>query len=100
MTLRHVVLMKMAATTAAERAEHAARLAAALEALPQHIEQIIRLEAGVNSLESAGNWDLALTVDVADEAALEVYRNHPEHLKVAELIRELAAERCAVDYSV
>ncbi len=98
MTLRHVVMMKMDAASAHERTEHATRLAAALRALPPHIEQILALEVGVNTLENPGNWDLALTVDVADEHALELYRNHPEHLKVLQLIQELVADRCAVDH--
>ena len=100
MTLRHIVLMKMDAVSPEERATRTAKLAAALEALAPHIEQIISLTVGINVLESPSNWDLALTVDVADEAALQVYRSHPEHVKVAELIQKFVAERCAVDYLV
>ncbi|MEO7348752.1 MAG: Dabb family protein [Terrimesophilobacter sp.] len=100
MTLRHVVVMKMGAASARERTESAATLAAALEALPPHIAQILALTVGLNMIENPGNWDLALTVDVADEEALEVYRHHPEHLKVAKLIQETVGERCAVDYLV
>lgn len=100
MTLRHVVMLKMDARSLQERAERAARLAAALEALPQHIEHIMALSVGVNSVERPGNWDLVLTVDVADEAALDAYREHPEHVKVMELISLSVAERCAVDFHV
>lgn len=98
MTLRHVVMMKMAADTSEESAERAALLAGELEDLPPKVEQIVALSVGLNTLENPGNWDLVLTVDVADEAALDGYRNHPEHLKVAELIQQIVAERCAVDY--
>lgn len=99
MILRHVVLMKMDASSSAQRTERSATLAAALEALPSHIEQILALSVGLNSLDNPGNWDLALTVDLADEDALGVYRNHPEHRKVIALIEQLVAERCAVDFS-
>ena len=98
MILRHVVLMRMAANSPEERSERAALLAAKLEALPPHIGQIIALTVGLNILDNPGNWDLALTVDVADEAALDAYRTHPEHLKVVQLINEIVVERCAVDY--
>ncbi len=100
MILRHVVLMKMAAGLSEESSKRAALLAAELEALPHHIEQILALSVGMNTIENPGNWDLALTVDVADEDALNVYRTHPEHLKVAQLINEIVAERCAVDFMV
>lgn len=98
--LRHIVLFRMKATGDAERAASVARLSGALTALPPHIDQIRALSVGANVLQRPGNWDLALTVDVDDAAALEVYRVHPEHQKVLALIDELAAERCAVDVTV
>ena len=100
MILRHVVVMKMAGETYDERHEQAALLAAALEALPPHIEQILSLTVGLNTIEGPDNWDLALTVDVADEVALDLYRNHPEHLTVTKLIQEIVSDRCAVDFVV
>lgn len=98
--LRHIVLLRMNAATEAERASQAGRLSDALNALPPHIEQIRALSVGRNILENPGNWDLALTVDVDDEAGLDAYRKHPEHLKVIELINETVADRCAVDFPV
>ena len=100
MILRHVVMMKMVAASAEERTERAVLLAAELEALPSKVDQILALSVGVNTLENPGNWDLVLTVDVADAAALEAYRTHPEHLKVLKLIQQIVADRCAVDYLV
>lgn len=97
MTLRHIVMFKMDATTDNERARRAATLAAALEALPSHIEQIRSLSVGANNLDRPGNWDLLLTVDVADEAALDAYRDHPEHVKIMQLTAQTVAERCAID---
>jgi hypothetical protein len=90
----------MDAETDAERNARAGRIRDALTALPPHIPQIIRLEVGANSIVRPGNWDLALTVDVADAVALELYRGHPEHQKVLQLINELVADRCAVDFDI
>ncbi len=98
--LRHIVLFRMKATADAERASSVERLSGALLALPAHIGEIRALSVGANILERPGNWDLALTVDVDDLDALEVYRLHPEHKKVLALVDELAAERCAVDFTV
>lgn len=98
MILRHIVSMRMDAATPAEREERAETLAAALRSLPAHVDEIRSLTVGLNVLDRPGNWDLVLTVDVDDESALEVYRNHPEHQKVMGLIQELVADRCAVDF--
>jgi hypothetical protein len=98
--LRHLVLLRMKATSDAARAASVSQLSDALRALPAHIDEIRYLSVGANTLESPGNWDLALTVDVADAAALEVYRAHPEHQKVLALINELVADRAAVDFTV
>jgi Stress responsive A/B Barrel Domain len=98
--LRHIVLMQMGAETDAERAADVARLCDALLALPAHISQIRELSVGTNVVERPGNWDLALTVDLDDAVALEEYRGHPEHVKVLQLIEQIVADRCAVDFTV
>lgn len=100
MTLRHIVMFKMNAETEHERDAQAARLVAALEALPPNIQQIRALSVGVNTVHRPGNWDVVLTVDVDDEAALELYRNHPDHVTVMQLVAQTVAERCAVDFRV
>ena len=98
--LRHIVLLRMNATSDAEREASVARLSEALTALPALIDQIRELSVGANVVVRPGNWDLALTVDVDDAAALEEYREHPDHQKVLRLINELVADRCAVDFAV
>ncbi len=98
--LRHIVLLRMNATSDAEREASIARLTEALTSLPTHIDQIRVLTVGANVVVRPGNWDLALTVDVDDASALEEYRGHPEHQKVLALINELVADRCAVDFVV
>ncbi len=98
--LRHIVLLRMNATTDAERASSVARLSGALASLPAHISQIRELSVGTNVVLRPGNWDLSLTVDLDDAEALEEYREHPEHQKVLELINQLVADRCAVDFTV
>lgn len=96
--LRHIVLMKIDADSDEVREAGSARLSAALAALPAHIPEIRALTVSANVVVRPGNWDLALTVDLDDAEALEVYREHPEHQKVVELINELVAERSAVDF--
>lgn len=98
--LRHIVLLRMKATSDAERETSISRLSEALASLPALIGQVRELTVGSNVVVRPGNWDLALTVDVDDASALEEYRGHPEHQKVLGLINELVADRCAVDVTV
>lgn len=96
--LRHIVLMKVDADSDEVRLAGSAQLSAALAALPAHIPEIRGLTVNANVVSGRGNWDLALIVDVDDATDLEVYRGHPEHQKVVELINQLVAERSAVDF--
>jgi len=86
--------------TANERSAFAAELTTALTGLVGQIPEIRSLSVSPNVVERPGNWDLALIVDLDDAEALEVYRAHPQHVKVAELIGRIVAERCAVDFEV
>lgn len=66
-----------------------------LQSLPDHVPVIEVLAVG-RSIR-AGTHEYALTVDVADEGALEEYRNHPAHVPVAERLREVAVEVAVAD---
>jgi hypothetical protein len=96
LTLRHVVMWKLASTDEAERADQAARIRAGLESLPAVIPEILRFEVGINSLP-ANEFDIVLVSDFADEAALQRYVVHPEHEKVASYIRSVVSGRASVD---
>lgn len=95
--LKHVVLMRMKSESSVQKELDLKQLIGALEALPNTVAQIEKLDVVRNLVDRPGNWDLALTVEVSDADALEQYRTHPEHLKVASLIDHVVADRCAVD---
>jgi hypothetical protein len=99
MTIRHVVMWRLATTDDAERAEQAATIKAKLESLPPLVPQLQQLEVGVNALPS-GDFDVVLISDFADEEALQGYQQHPEHEKVAAYIRSVVGGRAAVDFVV
>lgn len=98
--LRHIVSMKLAGGTADGRAKNAADLTEALNNLVGQVDQIRALTVASNIVARPGNWDLILIVDLDNAVDLELYREHPEHVKVAELIARVVAERCAVDFPV
>jgi hypothetical protein len=97
-TLRHVVAWKIAATDPATRDEHARGVADRLSALVGVVPSIGALSVGPNVI--AGNWDVALVADFADEAALDAYQTHPDHQAVVAYVRSVVSDRVAVDFEI
>ena len=101
MSVRHVVMWKLREQAeGADRAANAVRVKAALEALRGRIPGLLRLEVGVDYNRSPAAWDVVLVSEHESRAALEAYQVHPEHVRVAELIGKVRADRAVVDYDV
>lgn len=99
--VRHVVMWRLADEAAgAAKMHNVARIKDGLEVLVGQIEGLISLEVGINAIELPGNYDIVLIADFQDEAALERYQVHPEHVKVADFIKRVRLERVAVDYVI
>lgn len=98
MSIRHIVLWKLAAEDADTRALHAEQIAERLTALVPVIDEIDALEVGRNVANPATNWDVALVSEFADAEALERYQVHPAHQEVAAFVRTVVADRAVVDY--
>ena len=98
MTLRHIVLWKLAAEDADTRALHAEQIAERLLSLPARIPEIRSIEVGPNVAYPQTNWDVALLADFDDVAGLEAYQVHPAHQEVVGFIRSVVADRASVDY--
>lgn len=99
MSIRHVVSWRLAATDPAEKAEHAARIVAALESLVGVVAEIRSLTAGVD-VAGGDNWDVVLIADFDDLDAVVRYQVHPAHQKVGTFIRSVVSQRMAVDIPV
>jgi hypothetical protein len=69
-----------------------------LSGLPEVIENLESLETGENFNKGPFAYDLILITTHKDKAALERYRKHPEHVAVANRIKELTDERTVVDF--
>ncbi|MFJ4039325.1 Dabb family protein [Microbacterium sp. NPDC090007] len=98
MSIRHIVLWKLAADDADTRALHAEQIAERLTALKDVIEEIQHIEVGRNVANPSSNWDVALVSEFADVDALERYQVHPAHQEVAAFVRTAVSERSCVDY--
>jgi hypothetical protein len=87
--IRHVVLFKFntGVTWEDPRAVAAERVTANH---PKHIEDILGWESGRNLSSRPVAYDFALVGTFADEAAIERYLNHPDHLRGVRLWGEIA----------
>ncbi|MFZ5966967.1 MAG: Dabb family protein [Bacillota bacterium] len=97
--LKHVVMWKLKDKALGNtKLENALEMKKRLEALHSDIEEIINIEVGINVLESEQAFDVVLYAEFEDEKSLEKYQNHPKHLEVGELIKQIREERVVVDY--
>lgn len=68
-----------------------------LKGLKNVIPQIVDMEVGKN-VNDKNDFDAALVLKVRTLADLEIYKNHPEHLKVSALCKQIRTDRKAVDF--
>ena len=99
--VKHIVVWKMLEEAeGADKHENALKMKALLESLKDRIPGVIRLEVGIDFTSAAGSGDIALYMEFADRAALDAYKEHPEHQHAAEIIRSVVAEHRIVDYEI
>ena len=90
----HAVSFKYKAeTTAAQRADHRAKLKALAD-----IDGIVDFKVGPDVVRSPRSYDAGLLVIFRDRAALDGYAVHPRHVPVAQLGRDLSESIIAVDF--
>ena len=67
----------------------------------EEVPEIIDIQVGIDFLHSERSYDLVLEVQVADEAALEAYQEHPYHVGVVkEYMHKARSGSIAVDYII
>lgn len=100
--IKHVVLFKLAPfAEGSSKIENALYLKDKLENLQSLIPELIRIEVYLNMPEaSADNYDLMLITEFDNLQDLDVYVNHPEHVKVASFMSKVRTDRAAIDYQV
>ncbi len=69
-----------------------------LEALPSKINTIHSMEVGIDISRSDRSYDMVLVSMFEEQAALDVYATHPEHLEVVKVIKEVTTLSKVVDY--
>ena len=94
MAVEHMVWAKFNDdVTEAKKAE----LVDALKSLENKVPGIQRFTIGKNFTERAMGYDLGFVVTLDSKEALDIYANHPEHVKVAVELKE-NAQLMAMDF--
>ena len=93
--LTHIVIWKYREDVSQdEREEHVALL----RSLPSLIPEIVSFDVGFDMLRLPRSFDTGLVATFCDRNALEIYSDHPEHVKVAFLGRSLSEKVASVDF--
>lgn len=95
--VKHIVMWTVKATEQT-RQENIQKMKIELMRLPELINEIKGYEIGVNSVDSAAAYDVVLISEFASWQDLDVYRNHAEHVKVAQFINGVRDKVAVVDY--
>ena len=84
--------------TEEERIEAGQKIKTTLEGLKDKVEGVLSLQVINNQIIDTSNKDIMLFGKFVDEAALERYQKHPEHIKAGEHIRAVTYGRVCMDY--
>jgi hypothetical protein len=94
----HVVMWKLKdRAEGKERAENAHRMKEVLESLALSIPCIRNLVVGTQDQPDPNAWDVFLMAQFDNRRDLEIYQNHPEHVRVRSWIQTIREERSVVD---
>lgn len=97
--VRHIVLWNLKDEALGRtKAENAQEMKTQLEALAGKIPGLSSIEVGINFGE--GNYDVALVSVHEDKNALALYADHPDHVKVKNMIGQVVTQRVACDYEL
>ncbi len=95
--IKHIVAFRLKETN---KADNIQRLKSMLDSLEGYISEILSYETGLNISDRSTAYDLVLVSGFASVTDLETYRNHPEHLKVADFIKQVVSDTVVVDYEI
>lgn len=92
----HIALYKWKETATPEQISQALK---EVEALASKVPGIVDIVTGENTSEYNEGYTHAILVRGKDQAAIDAYRNHPDHAKVAATIETMEDKGIGVDFS-
>ena len=99
--IKHIVMFKLKDfAEGASKSKNAKKVKDYLKSLKGKIPEIKSMEVGINCVESDSAYDVVLNSEFENKESVEEYQRHPEHLRVAELIKKIRDNIAVVDYEV
>lgn len=95
--IKHIVMWNLKEEN---RMKNAKKLKVLLEDLKKDIKEINEIEVGINLNNSNASMDVILYSVFNNLDDLDIYQNHPKHLKVKKFVKEIATDRKVVDYEI
>ena len=99
--VKHIVFWTLKESAEGRSAQQNAQdMKVRLEALSNRIPGLLKLEVGIDFGRTEASADVALYSEFTDRDALTRYKDHPEHIAVADFVGKIRQERTVVDYEV
>ena len=98
--VKHIVMWKLKEEAEGNSKEVNAKLMKkSLEDLKEKIPVLKLSEVGINN-NDVNEYDVVLNCEFNNMADLDIYQNHPEHVKVGGFVRSVVESRACVDYEM
>lgn len=68
--------------------------------LENSIEPLMKMEVGLNFSTKPSAFHLVLVADFKDEQGLNIYRDHPEHIKLLAYLKTVVEKTAVTDYYI
>lgn len=99
--IKHIVMIRLKEVDSAEAKKvNAEKLKSAIEDLMGKIPELLSMEVGLNLNTRPAAYDLVLTSTFQSSETLDIYRVHPEHKKVLDLLYNVTEQTAVVDYEL
>jgi hypothetical protein len=96
--LKHIVMWNVRGDSPEEKRESAQVLKRCFESLIGAVPGLQHLEVGIDVSRVDYACDVVLYTEFVDQAALDAYAVHPEHLRVKKELGDMRIARHQVDY--
>lgn len=99
--IKHIVMWKFKDEACGlSKEENLKRVKTMLEGLVGVIPELISLQVGIDVLNSAMSYDMALICEFETMEALEAYKVNPNHKEISDYVAKVREERACVDFVV
>lgn len=99
--IKHIVFWKLKEyAEGADRAANAVKMKAMLDGCANIVPGMLKFEAVLAQPGLEASHDIVLYSEFANQAALDAYLEHPEHVAIKPFVGAVRAERHCMDYDI